>query len=167
MQQFKGHFQASADTQVAIVISKFNEFIGKQLLEGALDAFERCGFSSDQIHIVWVPGAFEIPAVAKRLAASPNFQAVLCLGAVIQGATAHFEYVAGPMASSLCQISVDTGTPVLFSVLTTGTIEQAIERAGSKAGNKGFEGAMAAVEMISLNKQLDSVLGVQVPVTLS
>lgn len=137
---------------IAIVQSRFNSLIGDRLLEGALDTLRRHGVSDDQITLARVPGAFEIPLAASALAKSGKYDAVICLGAVIRGATAHFDYVAGPMASGLASLAVDTGVPVLFGVLTTDTIEQALERAGTKAGNKGADVAAAAIEMANLLK---------------
>ncbi len=140
--------------KIAIVLSRFNDLIGNRLLDGALDTLRRHGVAEDDVTLARVPGAFEIPLVARELAQSGNYQAVLCLGAVIRGATAHFDYVAGPMASSLASIAVQTGVPVLFGVLTTDTIEQAVERAGTKAGNKGADVAVAAIEMANLLRQI-------------
>jgi len=142
----------ATDLTIAIVLSRFNSLVGDRLLEGALDTLKRHGVSDDKITLVRVPGAFEIPLAASELAKSGSYHAVICLGAVIRGATAHFDYVAGPMASGLASIAVDTGVPVLFGVLTTDTIEQALERAGTKAGNKGADVAAAAIEMANLLK---------------
>lgn len=133
-----------------IVISRFNEFIGGKLLDGALDALRRHEVARENITTVWCPGAFEIPLVAQRLAASGRYDAVVCLGAVIRGSTPHFDYVAGEAAKGIAQVSLGTGVPIAFGVLTTDTIEQAIERAGTKSGNKGFEAAMTAIEMADL-----------------
>ncbi len=130
----------------AVVLSRFNDLIGNRLLEGALDTLRRHGVSDDDISLARVPGAFEIPVVAQEMAKTGRYHAVICLGAVIRGATAHFDYVAGPLASSLASISLQTGVPILFGVLTTDTIEQAVERAGTKAGNKGADVAAAAIE---------------------
>lgn len=141
---------------IALVLSRFNSLVGDRLLEGALDTLKRHGVSDDGITLVRVPGAFEIPLAASALAKSGKYDAVVCLGAVIRGATAHFDYVAGPMASSLASIAVDTGVPVLFGVLTTDTIEQALERAGTKSGNKGADVAAAAIEMANLLKTLNT-----------
>ena len=138
----------------AIVLSRFNSLIGDRLLEGALDTLKRHGASDDDITLVRVPGAFEIPLVVSELAKTGNFDAVITLGAVIRGATAHFDYVAGPLASGLASIAVETGTPILFGVLTTDTIEQALERAGTKAGNKGADVAAAAIEMANLIRKI-------------
>jgi 6,7-dimethyl-8-ribityllumazine synthase len=136
------------------VVSRFNEFISRKLLEGALDALGRHGVSPDDVDVAWVPGSFEIPLTAGRLAASGRFDGVICLGAVIRGATPHFDYVAAEVAKGVAHVSLKTGVPVLFGVLTTDTIEQAVERAGTKAGNKGFDAAMAAIEMANLLREL-------------
>ena len=133
-----------------IVISRFNDAIGKELLRGAEDALIRHGVAAADMDIVWVPGAFEIPLVAKRMAESGRYNAIICLGVVIRGATAHFEYVAGHVASGIATVALSSGVPMLFGVLTTDNIEQAVERAGTKAGNKGAEAAMAAIEMANL-----------------
>lgn len=138
----------------AIVISRFNEFITSKLLSGALDALERHEVSEDKIDIVWVPGAFEIPLVAKKLAKSGRYDAVICLGAVIRGATPHFEYVASEVAKGIALVGLETGKPVIFGVITADNIEQAIERAGTKAGNKGWDAAITAIEMADLSHRL-------------
>jgi len=136
-----------------IVLSRFNAFIGERLLEGALDVLRRSGARDEDIEVARVPGAFEIPLLAAKMAKSGRYDAVICLGAVIRGATAHFDYVAGEAAKGIAQVGLEAGLPIIFGVLTTDTIEQAIERAGSKAGNKGAESAMVAVEMVDLLKQ--------------
>ncbi|MPY93886.1 MAG: 6,7-dimethyl-8-ribityllumazine synthase [Acidimicrobiia bacterium] len=138
----------------ALVCGRFNDLITHRLLEGALDALRRHGASADDVTVVWVPGAFEIPLVAHRLASSGEFDAVLTLGAVIRGATGHYDVVAGQCAAGVARAGLDTGVPVIFAVLTTDTIEQAIERAGTKAGNKGFEAAASAIEMADILRQL-------------
>lgn len=138
----------------SIVVSRFNDFISQRLLEGALDALIRHGASKEDITVFRVPGAFEIPLVAKRLAKSKKYDAVIAVGAVIRGATPHFEYVASEVAKGIALVSLETEVPVSFGVLTTDNLEQAIERAGSKAGNKGAEAAMAAIEMVNLLKQI-------------
>ena len=139
-----------AGLRVGIVCSRFNEFVVNSLLEGARRGLRRHGVSDDAVDLAWVPGAYEIPLAAQTMAASGRYDAVVTLGAVIRGATAHFEYVAGPCASALATIQVQTGVPVMFGVLTVDTIEQAIERAGTKAGNKGEEVAVGAIEMARL-----------------
>lgn len=136
--------------KLGIVVSRFNSFISEKLLEGALDALTRSGVKDKDIEVARVPGAFEIPLVTQKMAKSGKYDAVICLGVVIRGATPHFDYVAGEVAKGTAQVMLDTGIPVLFGVLTTETIEQAIERAGSKAGNKGSEVAIAALEMANL-----------------
>lgn len=140
--------------KIGIVVGRFNSFITGKLLEGAQDALKRHGVDTDDVDLAWVPGAFEIPLVAKRMAQKGNYDAVVCLGTVIRGATPHFDYVAGEAAKGVAQTSLNTGIPVIFGVLTTDTIEQAIERAGTKAGNKGFESAVCAIEMANLMKAL-------------
>ena len=140
--------------RVAIVCGRFNDFITERLLAGAQDALTRHGVDDASITVVWAPGAFELPLVAKQLASSGEYDAVICLGAVIRGATGHYEHVAGQAAAGIQRAQLDTGVPVIFGVLTTDTIEQAIERAGTKAGNKGFESAVTAIEMADLLRQL-------------
>jgi 6,7-dimethyl-8-ribityllumazine synthase len=137
-----------------IVISRFNEFFSTKLLDGALDCLQRHGAEEKNITVAWVPGGFEIPLVAKRMAVSGKFDAVIALGALIRGSTPHFEYIAAEVAKGLAASALETGLPVLFGVITTDTIEQAIERSGTKAGNKGFDAAQAAIEMANLYKAL-------------
>lgn len=137
-----------------LLVSRFNSFVSDRLVEGAIDALLRHGAEKDDINIVRVPGAFEIPPTAKQMAESGRYDAIVCLGAVIRGATPHFEYVSAEVSKGVASVSIDSGVPVTFGVLTTDTIEQAIERAGSKAGNKGFDAAVAAVEMANLYKAL-------------
>jgi 6,7-dimethyl-8-ribityllumazine synthase len=137
-----------------IVASRFNEFITARLLDGALDALRRHGADEDKITVARVPGSYEIPLVAKKMAASHQYDAVICLGTVIRGATPHFEYIAGEVAKGVAMVGLDTGVPVVFGVLTTDSIEQAVERAGTKAGNKGFDAACAAIEMANLLREL-------------
>ena len=139
----------------AIIVSRFNDFISSRLVEGAMDALIRHGADEAQISLVKVPGAFEIPMAAKRLADTGKYDAIVCLGAVIRGATAHFDYVAAEVSKGIASISLETGIPVTFGVLTTENLEQAIERAGSKSGNKGWDAAMAAMEMVSLFKAME------------
>ncbi len=138
----------------AIVVSRFNELIGKKLLEGAIDCLLRHNGSQENISVAWVPGAFEIPLVAKKLAKSGKFDAVLCLGAVIRGNTPHFEYIASEVSKGIAAISLEQEVPVIFGVLTTDTIEQAVERAGTKSGNRGWDAALSAIEMADLMKKL-------------
>ncbi|MRR33737.1 6,7-dimethyl-8-ribityllumazine synthase [bacterium] len=137
-----------------IIVSRFNSFISERLLEGALDALLRHGASDADIEVARVPGAFEIPLVAKKMAESGRYGAVICLGAVIRGATPHFDYVASEVSKGVAHVSLDSGVPVVFGVLTTDSIEQAIERAGTKAGNKGFDAAMTAIETVNLLRGL-------------
>lgn len=140
--------------KIGILVSRFNSFIGERLVEGALDALVRHGADSDNLTVVKVPGAFEIPPVAKQMAATGRFDALVCLGAVIRGATPHFDYVSAEVSKGIAAVSMEAGIPVTFGVLTTDTLEQAIERAGSKAGNKGFDAAVAAIEMANLYKAI-------------
>lgn len=145
---------AAGGFRFALVVSRFNEYITKRLQEGALDCLLRHGAADDDLHLVKVPGAFELPYAAKRLAASHSYDAVIALGAVIRGATPHFEYVAGEAARGIAVASLETGVPIIFGVLTANTVEQAIDRAGGKGGNKGVEAALSAIEMASLFAQL-------------
>ena len=138
----------------AIVASRFNEFITAKLLDGALDMLRRHGAAEDAVDVVWVPGAFEIPLAAKKLAACGKYDAVICVGAVIRGATSHYDYVCNEVSKGVAQAGLSTGVPVIFGVVTTENIEQAVERAGTKAGNKGADGAMAAMEMANLLKKI-------------
>jgi len=137
-----------------LVVSRFNDFISSKLVEGAVDALKRHGAAEDQLLLVKVPGAFEIPLTAKKLAESGKVDAVICLGAVIRGSTPHFEYVAAEVAKGIAVVSLETKVPIAFGVLTTDNLEQAIERAGTKSGNKGWDAALAAMEMVNLFKQL-------------
>ena len=137
-----------------IVVSRTNEFITARLLEGALDGLRRHGAEDEQIHVVRVPGSFEIPLTAKRLATTGHYNAILCLGTVIRGATPHFEYIAGEVSKGVAAAALETGVPMAFGVLTTDSIEQAVERAGGKSGNKGFDAACSAIEMANLFREL-------------
>ncbi len=139
-----------------IVASRFNDFVVKALLEGAIEAIRRHGADAGAVDVVWVPGSYEIPVVARELALSGRYDAIVCLGAVIRGATAHFDYVAGGVAGGISNVALETGVPVIFGVITTETIEQAIERAGTKMGNKGFEAAVSAMEMADVMSKLQS-----------
>lgn len=141
------------DEKFGIIVGRFNEFIGGKLLDGALDGLKRHGVSEDNIEIVWVPGAYEIPLVSKKMAKTKNYDAILCLGAVIRGETPHFDYVSSEVSKGIANVSIDTEVPIIFGVLTTDTIQQAIERAGTKAGNKGFDAALSAIEMTNLLSQ--------------
>jgi 6,7-dimethyl-8-ribityllumazine synthase len=140
--------------RVGIAVGRFNEFITSKLLSGALDALKRHGVEEDNVAVAWVPGAFEIPFVAKQLVHSGNYDAVIALGAVIRGSTPHFEYVSSEVAKGIANLSLTSNTPAIFGVLTTDSIEQAIERAGTKAGNKGWEAAVSAIEMANLMREL-------------
>lgn len=140
--------------KIGIIASRFNEFITSKLVSGAEDCLKRHGVSDDDMSVAWVPGAFEIPVIAKRMAASGKYDAVICVGAVIRGATSHYDYVCNEVSKGIAAVSLETGIPVLFGILTTDTIEQAIERAGTKAGNKGTDCAMSALEMINLIKNI-------------
>lgn len=144
----------SADKKYGIVVARFNEFITNKLLGGALDTLTRHGVADDDITVAWTPGAFEIPIAVKKMAESGKYDAVIALGAVIRGGTPHFDYVANEVSKGVAQVMLSTGVPVLFGVLTTDNIEQAIERAGTKAGNKGADAAIAAIEMVNLMEQL-------------
>ena len=144
------------DLRFALVISRFNDFVVDPLLRGAVDALKRHGATDKQIEIVRVPGAFDLPIVARKLALSRRYEALIALGAVIRGQTPHFDYVAGECASGLARIALESGVPIAFGVLTTETVEQAVDRAGGKAGNKGADAALAALEMANLMRRLDA-----------
>ncbi|TQR35606.1 6,7-dimethyl-8-ribityllumazine synthase [Brevibacillus brevis] len=152
MRTFEGHLVGTG-LCVGIVAGRFNELIVSKLVGGALDALKRHGVEDEQVDVAWVPGAFEIPLIAKKMAESGRYDAVVTLGAVIRGSTPHFDYVCNETAKGVASLSLSTGIPVIFGVLTTDNIEQAIERAGTKAGNKGWEAATAAIEMANLSKQ--------------
>jgi len=154
MQIYEGDMNG-AGLKFAIVVARWNYFIGEKLLDGAKDAFRRHGTADGDVSVAYVPGSFEIPLVAKKLASSGKYNGVICLGAVIRGATSHYDLVAGGVASGCSAVALETGVPCIFGVLTTETIEQAIERAGTKAGNKGYEAATAAIEMANLLRALD------------
>lgn len=139
--------------KIGIVASRFNEFITSKLIAGALDGLRRHEANEDDMELAWVPGAFEIPLVAEKMAQSGKYDAIICLGAVIRGATSHYDYVCSEVAKGIAQVSLNSKIPVMFGVLTTDTIEQAIERAGTKAGNKGYDCALSAIEMVNLLKQ--------------
>jgi len=141
--------------KIGIVVSRFNEFINRKLLDGAHDCLLRHGVADDAIDVLWVPGAFEIPVAARRMVSTGRYDAVLCLGTVIRGATPHFEYIAAEVSKGVAQVGLQTGLPVIFGVLTTDSIEQAIERAGTKSGNKGWDAALAGIEMVNLFRQIN------------
>ncbi|NTU70302.1 MAG: 6,7-dimethyl-8-ribityllumazine synthase [Coriobacteriia bacterium] len=153
MSTYEGHLVGTG-LKVAIVVARFNELLSSRLLAGAQDAFVRHGLSADDIDVAWVPGAFEIPLVAGKFAATGRYDAVVALGVVIRGGTPHFEYVSAEVSKGVAKVSLDTGVPVMFGVITADTIDQAVERAGTKAGNKGWEAAEAAIEMANLSKSL-------------
>ncbi len=153
MKIIQGELQAKG-LKFGIVVSRFNDFITSKLLDGAVDALTRHGAKDEDIEIVKVPGSFEIPMVAKRLAEKGRFNAVICLGTVIRGATPHFEYVAAEVSKGIAQASLETGVPIAFGIITADTIEQAVERAGSKSGNKGWDAALTAIEMAQVLKKI-------------
>lgn len=144
------------DLKIGMVAARFNEFIVSKLIGGAEDALTRHGVASDQIELAWVPGAFEIPVIAKKMAESGKYDAVICLGAVIKGSTSHYDYVCAEVSKGIAQVELSTGVPTMFGVLTTDNIEQAIERAGTKAGNKGYDAACSAIEMVNLIKVMNA-----------
>lgn len=152
-QYFEGNL-VSQGLKYGVVVGRFNEFITSKLLGGALDALKRHGVQEDEVDVAWVPGAFEIPLIAQKMAESGKYDAVITLGTVIRGSTTHYDYVCNEVAKGVSAISLKTGVPTIFGVVTTENIEQAIERAGTKAGNKGWDSAMAAIEMANLTKQL-------------
>jgi len=153
MRVFEGKL-ISGEIRVGIVAARFNEFITSKLIDGALDGLRRHGLDDDSIDLAWVPGAFEIPTIASKMAGSGKYDAIICLGAVIRGSTTHYDHVCSEVTKGIAQISLQSGVPVMFGVLTTENIEQAIERAGTKAGNKGYDCAMSAIEMINLIREM-------------
>lgn len=153
MADYEGHLVASG-LSFAIVVSRFNEFISTRLLDGALDALKRHDADMDRVDVAWVPGSFEIPLVASRLAASGRYDAIICLGAVIRGSTPHFEYVAAEVSKGIARVNLEKEVPTAFGIITADSIEQAVERAGAKQGNKGWQAALSAVEMANLMKKL-------------
>lgn len=154
MKTFEGKL-VSEDIKVGIVVARFNEFITSKLLSGAMDTLIRHEVKEENIQVAWVPGAFEIPLIASKMAESGKYDAVICLGAVIRGSTSHYDYVCNEVSKGIASVSLETGVPVLFGVLTTENIEQAIERAGTKAGNKGYDCALSAVEMVNLIREME------------
>ena len=156
MKTFEGSLVAKNNMKVGIVAARFNEFITSKLLGGAMDGLLRHGVSEDDIKVAWVPGAFEIPLIAGKMAKSGKYDAVICLGAVIRGSTSHYDYVCAEVSKGIATVSLQAQIPVLFGVLTTDTIEQAIERAGTKAGNKGYDCALSAVEMVNLIREIEA-----------
>ncbi|MEE0511403.1 MAG: 6,7-dimethyl-8-ribityllumazine synthase [Peptococcaceae bacterium] len=155
MNTFEGKL-VSDGIKIGIVAARFNEFIVSKLIAGARDALLRHDVKEEDIDLAWVPGAFEIPLIAKKMAESGKYDAVICLGAVIRGATSHYDYVCNEVSKGIASVSLSSGVPVLFGVVTTENIEQAIERAGTKAGNKGYDSAMAAIEMVNLVRQVEA-----------
>lgn len=154
MKKLEGQLQAG-DHKFGIIVGRFNEFIGSKLLDGSLDALKRHGAAEKNIEIAWAPGAFEIPLIAKKMAKSKKYDAIICLGAVIRGATPHFDYVSSEVSKGIAHVSLETEVPIIFGILTTDSIEQAIERAGTKSGNKGFDSAVTAIEMVNLMKTIE------------
>lgn len=154
MKIIEGNVVAKSGIKVGIVCSRFNSFITQKLLDGAEDGLLRHGVKADNISAVWVPGAFEIPVVAQRMAASKKYDAVICVGAVIRGSTSHYDYVCAEVSKGIAQASFNTGVPVLFGILTTDNLEQAIDRAGAKSGNKGYDCALSAIEMVNVLGQI-------------
>jgi len=155
MRTFEGSLVAN-NMKVGIVAARFNEFITSKLLGGAMDGLVRHGVSEEDVQVAWVPGAFEIPLIAGKMAKSGKYDAVICLGAVIRGSTSHYDYVCAEVSKGIAHVSLESDIPVMFGVLTTDTIEQAIERAGTKAGNKGYDCALGAVEMVNLIRDIES-----------
>ena len=153
MKTFEGRLVAEG-LKVGIIVARFNEFIGSKLLSGAIDGLVRHGMNEDDIEVAWVPGAFEIPVAAQKMAQSKKYDAIICLGAVIKGPTSHYDYVCAEVSKGVASVSLQYGLPVMFGVLTTDNIEQAIERAGTKAGNKGYDCALSAIEMANLFRQM-------------
>ena len=157
MKTFEGKLTAK-EIKIGIVAARFNEFITSKLLSGAVDGLVRHDVKEENIHVAWVPGAFEIPLIASKMAKSGKYDAVICLGAVIRGSTSHYDYVCNEVSKGIAAVSLESGIPVLFGVLTTENIEQAIERAGTKAGNKGYDCAMSAIEMVNLIQEMECLM---------
>lgn len=155
MKIYSGKFVAKG-TRIGIVVSRFNEFISSKLLEGALDCLKRHDIKESDIEIAWVPGAFEIPLIASKMAKFKKYDAIICLGSVIRGTTSHYDYVCAEVSKGIASVSLQSDLPVIFGVLTTDNIEQAVERAGTKSGNKGFDAALTAIEMVNVCKELES-----------
>ncbi len=155
MKTYEGKL-VSKGIKVAIVAARFNEFITSKLVSGAMDGLLRHDVAEEDVSLAWVPGAFEIPVIASRLAKSGKYDAVICLGAVIRGSTSHYDYVCSEVSKGIASVSLETGVPVMFGILTTENIEQAIERAGTKAGNKGYDCALCAIEMVNLLREIDA-----------
>ena len=157
MKTFEGKLTAK-EIKIGIVAARVNEFITSKLLSGAVDGLVRHDVKEEDIHVAWVPGAFEIPLIASKMAKSGKYDAVICLGAVIRGSTSHYDYVCNEVSKGIAAVSLESGIPVLFGVLTTENIEQAIERAGTKAGNKGYDCAMSAIEMVNLIQEMECLM---------
>ena len=155
MNTFEGKL-VSTDMKIGIVAARFNEFIVSKLVSGAMDALVRHDVKEADVDVAWVPGAFEIPLIASKMANSGKYDAVICLGAVIRGATSHYDYVCNEVSKGIATVSLNSGVPVMFGIVTTENIEQAIERAGTKAGNKGYDSAMAAIEMVNLIRNIEA-----------
>ena len=155
MKTFEGNLIAK-EIKIGIVVSRFNEFITSKLLSGAMDGLVRHDVQEKDIHVAWVPGAFEIPLIASKMAKSGKYDAVICLGAVIRGATSHYDYVCNEVSKGIAAVSLESGVPVMFGILTTENIEQAIERAGTKSGNKGYDCALGAIEMVNLIREIEN-----------
>lgn len=156
MKVYEGNFTGK-DLKIGIVAARFNEFITSKLLGGAKDGLERHDVKEENIQVAWVPGAYEIPLIASKMAKTGKYDGIICLGAVIRGSTTHYDYVCSEVSKGIAQVSMEEGIPVMFGVLTTETIEQAIERAGTKAGNKGFDCAMGVIEMANLMKEIENI----------
>ena len=156
MKTYEGNLVANQTIKVGIVVARFNEFITSKLLGGALDGLLRHDVRDEDIHVAWVPGAFEIPLIASKMAKSGKYDAIICLGAVIRGATSHYDYVCNEVSKGIAHVSLESDIPVMFGVVTTENIEQAIERAGTKAGNKGYDCALGAIEMVNLIRGIET-----------
>lgn len=156
MKTYEGNLVANQTIKVGIVVARFNEFITSKLLGGAMDGLLRHDVSEEDIHVAWVPGAFEIPLIASKMAKSGKYDAIICLGAVIRGATSHYDYVCNEVSKGIAHVSLESDIPVMFGVVTTENIEQAIERAGTKAGNKGYDCALGAIEMVNLIRGIET-----------
>ena len=156
MKTYEGNLVANQTIKVGIVVARFNEFITSKLLGGALDGLLRHDVRDEDIHVAWVPGAFEIPLIASKMAKSGKYDAIICLGAVIRGATSHYDYVCSEVSKGIAHVSLESDIPVMFGVVTTENIEQAIERAGTKAGNKGYDCALGAIEMVNLIRGIET-----------
>ena len=154
MKEYKGELVAPAKAKYAVLVSRFNDFVTSKLLSGCIDTLQRHGVADENVEVVWAPGSFEIPVLTQKLAASGRYDAVICLGAVIRGGTDHYQYIAAEVTKGVASASMSTGVPCIFGVLTCDTIEQAVERAGTKAGNKGSDAAVSAIEMTNLISQL-------------